>query len=166
MKFKKYIKNVPDFPKKGIVFRDISPLLKSKFKETINALSSILTKSEWQKVDYIAGIESRGFILAASLACQMGKGFVFMRKKGKLPKPDVALDYSLEYGKATLEMHKGKGKLIIVDDVIASGGTMRAAAELSRQAGYSVEHLITLIDLNLAPSFSWNKKKVRSLVKY
>lgn len=166
MEIKKYIKDIPNFPNTGIIFRDISPLLKLKFKETIREFSNILTKTEWSNIEYIAGIESRGFILAAGLATHLEKGFIFIRKKGKLPLPDIGVDYSLEYGTASLEMHRGNGKIIIVDDVVATGGTLVAAATLANKAGYSVEELITLINLNITPNLSWNNKGIKSLISY
>src|SRR5262245_12943812 len=106
---KRYVRDVPDFPTPGIMFRDIAPLLRSHFDETIEALSGLLDPDAWQLVDAVAGIESRGFILAAALADRHRKGFVPIRKKGKLPPPVVDRPYSLEYGTGTLEMQHGTG---------------------------------------------------------
>src|SRR5512145_3322195 len=101
---KRYIRDVPDFPKPGILFRDIAPLLRLHFDEAIGALSALLDRHEWDRVDAIAGIESRGFILASALASHHQKGFVPIRKQGKLPPPVVSVPYSLEYGSGVLEM--------------------------------------------------------------
>ena len=124
------IVDVPDFPKPGILFRDIAPLLKSHFAATIEALDGLLTEAEWRGIDAVAGIESRGFILGAALALKRGKGFVLVRKQGKLPPPVVDVAYDLEYGSGVLEMQRGQGRVLLIDDVLATGGTMRASAEL------------------------------------
>ena len=106
---KRLIWDVPDFPKPGILFRDISPLLRSHFAETIAAMQGLLSHAEWRDVDAVAGIESRGFILAAAMAARAGKGFVPVRKQGKLPPPVVDVPYALEYGTGVLEMQRGLG---------------------------------------------------------
>lgn len=163
---KSYIRNVPDFPQPGILFRDISPLLRQAFGETIEALSALLDSQEWSQVDAIAGIESRGFILAAALALRHGKGFVLVRKKGKLPPPVVELAYGLEYATGVLEMQAGGGRLLLVDDVLATGGTLTASAALAEQAGYSVLQSIVLVDLQLKPPFRWDRQPVRAVLTY
>lgn len=163
---RKHIRDIPDFPQPGILFRDIVPLLRDHFKQTLDELTELLPAEEWQGIEAIAGIEARGFILAAALAAQHRKGFVPIRKAGKLPPPVVKADYALEYGTSAIEMQRGSGKLLIVDDVLATGGTMQAAAQLADQAGYDVAHLLALIDLNLCPSFTWRDLKVRSLISY
>jgi adenine phosphoribosyltransferase len=162
---KQHIRDVPDFPSPGILFRDIAPLLRNHFAATIDALSNLLAPQQWQSIDAIAGIESRGFILAAALAQRHGKGFVPIRKKGKLPPPVLDRAYDLEYGSAVLEMQPGQGGLLIVDDVLATGGTLRAAAELCTQAGYDVLQLAVLIDLRLAP-FRWRDFTVATVIQY
>ncbi len=163
---KTYIRNVPDFPQPGILFRDIAPLLRQAFGETIEALSSLLDAREWSQVDAVAGVESRGFILAAALALRHGKGFVLVRKKGKLPPPVVELEYGLEYGTGVLEMQAGSGRLLLVDDVLATGGTLMAAATLSERAGYRVFQSIVLVDLKLEPPFHWDRPPVRAALTY
>jgi adenine phosphoribosyltransferase len=161
-----YIAAVADFPKPGILFRDIMPLLRTHFEPTIATLDGLLSTAEWAKVDAIAGIESRGFILGAALALRRGKGFVPIRKQGKLPPPVSSLAYELEYGAATLEMQPGTGRVLIVDDVIATGGTMQAAAQLCRSAGFEVSALIALIDLQIIPPLQWNGLALRAAIVY
>jgi adenine phosphoribosyltransferase len=163
---KSYIRDVPDFPKPGILFRDIAPLLRQAFGETIDALSELLDAREWSHIDAVAGVESRGFILASALALRHGKGFVLVRKKGKLPPPVVELAYGLEYGQGVLEMQAGSGRLLLVDDVLATGGTLAAAAALSELAGYSVAQAIVLLDLKLNPPFRWDRSPVRTVLEY
>jgi adenine phosphoribosyltransferase len=163
---KQYIVAVPDFPKPGILFRDIMPLLKVHFEPTIAAVDALLCADEWAQVDVIAGIESRGFILAAALALRRGKGFIPIRKQGKLPPPVQSLAYQLEYGAATLEMQAGTGHIVIVDDVMATGGTISAAAELCARSGFEVNALIALIDLQLVPPLCWNGLALRAVLTY
>jgi adenine phosphoribosyltransferase len=163
---KSYIRNVPDFPQPGILFRDISPLLRQAFGPTIEALSALLDEREWSQVEAVAGIESRGFILAAALAQRHRKGFVLVRKRGKLPPPVVELAYGLEYGKGVLEMQAGNGRLLLVDDVLATGGTLKAAAALAELAGYSMLQSIVLLDLRLQPPFHWDRPSVRAALEY
>src|ERR1700689_2526117 len=155
LELKSLIAEVADFPRQGILFRDISPLLREHFDATIQALDELLTSEEWNGIDALAGIESRGFILGAALAVRRGKGFVLVRKQGKLPPPVVDVSYDLEYGSGVLEMQPGRGRLILIDDVLATGGTMTAAAELCQLAGYQVRALAVLIDLNLVRNYSW-----------
>jgi adenine phosphoribosyltransferase len=163
---KQYIAAVADFPQPGILFRDIMPLLKARFEPTIAALDALLTAAEWGRIDVIAGIESRGFILGAALALRRGMGFVPIRKQGKLPPPVSSLAYQLEYGTATLEMQPGSGRVLIVDDVIATGGTMLAAAELCVRSGFEVGALIALVDLKLVPPLQWNDLALRTALAY
>jgi adenine phosphoribosyltransferase len=163
---KSFVTAVPDFPQPGILFRDIMPLLRSHFEAAIDALDHLLSSSEWTQVDAIAGIESRGFILGAALAARRGKGFIPVRKQGKLPPPVSSLAYKLEYGTAILEMQPGSGRVIIVDDVMATGGTMAAAAELCRLSGYQVSALVALLDLKLIPTLQWNGFCLRAAITY
>ncbi|HXC58881.1 MAG TPA: adenine phosphoribosyltransferase [Steroidobacteraceae bacterium] len=166
MDLKPHIAAVPDFPKAGILFRDIMPLLRSHFEPAVAAMESLLSPDEWQQVDTIAGIESRGFILGAALALRRGKGFVAIRKQGKLPPPVLSLSYQLEYGPATLEMQPGSGRVAIIDDVMATGGTMTAAAQLCTRSGFSVCALLALIDLQLVPPLQWNGLALRASLTY
>jgi adenine phosphoribosyltransferase len=163
---RQHIINVPDFPKPGILFRDITPLLTVAFTETIGAMDALLSDVEWNQIDVVAGIESRGFIFAAALAQARGKGFVPVRKQGKLPPPVVDVEYKLEYGHGVLEMQMGKGRMFLVDDVLATGGTLKGAAELSVRAGYDVAVLGVLIDLRLIPPLRVNGKVCRSVIQY
>ena len=125
-----YIRDIPDFPKKGIIFKDITPLLKNK--DTLNYIIEEFKKRIIKhKIDYIIGIESRGFILGAALAQSLNCGFVPIRKKGKLPYKVISETYDLEYGKDTLEMHidalEANNNVVLIDDVLATGGTMSAS---------------------------------------
>lgn len=163
---KQAITDVPDFPRPGILFRDISPLLRDHFDATIQALDALLTDEEWRDIDALAGIESRGFILGAALAIRRGKGFVLVRKQGKLPPPVVDVSYDLEYGSGVLEMQRGQGRLILIDDVLATGGTMTAAADLCERAGYRLHAMAVLIDLNIVSHFSWRNLRLRAAVSY
>ncbi len=161
-----HIVAVPDFPKPGILFRDIAPLLRNHFGATIAALGEAIDADEWEDIDVVIGIESRGFVLGAALAERFGKAFVPVRKQGKLPPPVVALAYALEYGTGVLEMQRGTGRALLVDDVLATGGTLRASADLCRTAGYEIAQLLVLIDLRIVSDFAWDGLPVRSIVRY
>jgi adenine phosphoribosyltransferase len=163
---KQAISNVADFPRPGILFRDISPLLRDHFDATMQALDALLTDEEWSQIDALAGIESRGFILGAALAGRRGKGFVLVRKQGKLPPPVVDVAYDLEYGSGVLEMQRGEGRLILIDDVLATGGTMTAAADVCVRAGYRLQALAVLIDLNIVQNYSWRTLGLRAAINY
>ena len=150
MDLKKYIRSIPDYPKKGILFRDITTLIKdaSAFKECIDEMTKVLNKLNFNK---IASIESRGFIFATPLSYNLSKPSILLRKKNKLPAEKYSVDFELEYGKATLEMHKDSiiknERVVIVDDLIATGGTADAAAKLVEKAGGKVEGYIFIINL-------------------
>jgi adenine phosphoribosyltransferase len=148
------------------LFRDIAPLLRDHFDATIQALEVLLTDEEWDEVDALAGVESRGFILAAALAIRRRKGFVLVRKQGKLPPPVVDVAYDLEYGSGILEMQRGNGRVVLVDDVLATGGTMTAAADLCERAGYQLKALLALIDLRIVQDYSWRNLRLRASLEY
>ncbi len=160
-----YIKTVPDFPSPGVFFKDISPLLANSeaLQFTVNQL---LQKIDLTSVDYFVGLESRGFIFASMMAAKANKGFIPFRKKGKLPPPIVSESYTLEYGSSTLEAAAGEGRVVIVDDVLATGGTLGASIQLAKKAGYTVQDLIVLIDLTFLNKFEFNNNKVKSLIAY
>ncbi len=145
------IRDIPDFPKKGVVFKDITTLLRDPkaFGRSIDLLSSTLDNKSY---DALVGIESRGFIFASSLAYKLGKGLIPVRKPGKLPADIVQVTYQLEYGTDSLEMHsdaiEAGQRVVIVDDVLATGGTARAVAELVEKVGGTVEALSFLVELD------------------
>ena len=161
-----FVQDIPGWPKENIVFKDIAPLLKdhNAFSDAINKMHPPI-----ERVDYWVGIESRGFMFAGALAQKFGGGMIMMRKKGKLPPPIVTHNYGLEYGTDTLEINKGTGNVVIVDDVLATGGTLKAANTLCEQAGYTVLGFSTLIDLTYihqqAPFYIENKL-VHTVLKY
>lgn len=165
MDFFKKIRNIPDFPEKGIIFRDIAPLLEDKnaFKSAINQLAKIFRKG---KVDKVVGIDARGFILAGVLADRLGAGMVMVRKKGKLPFETESVEYDLEYGKAILEIHKDsikpKEKVLLVDDVLATGGTMAATSRLVKKLGGQIVGIVFLIILDYLPG----RKKLKNYQLY
>jgi adenine phosphoribosyltransferase len=163
--FETHIRNVPDFPKPGVMFKDITPLLTERFSEVISALSQGV---DWKNIDHVVGIEARGFILGAAMAQMHGKGFIPMRKKGKLPPPVIAESYSLEYGTDTLEMIENKkaGKIVLVDDVLATGGTLRAAMKLCQKNDLEVIHMSLLINLTFLNKFREEGLPVISVLNY
>jgi len=166
MDLKEHIIDVPDFPKPGIIFRDISPLLREHFRHTVVAMTKLFSKEEWASFDYVGGIESRGFILGAALALVHDKGFVKIRKAGKLPGVVKRQSYEMEYGEAAIEMQHGEGNMLIIDDVLATGETLKAAANLAKAVGYEVGGFGVLIDLQSLNDFSWHHKRARSCVQY
>ena len=147
---KALVRTVPDFPKPGILFYDITTLLKDPkgFAALIDALAQYYIDKD---IDLVLGIEARGFILAAPVALELGAGFVPVRKQGKLPAPAYAQSYELEYGTATLEVHTdafdASDRVLIVDDVLATGGTAAATVELVRQTGATIVGLVVLLEL-------------------
>ena len=149
-KVEDYIRSIPDFPEKGIIFRDITTVLSDAdgLNLAIDEMAKMLERVDF---DVIAGAESRGFIFGMPLAYLLHKPFVLIRKKGKLPCETISKTYDLEYGTATIEMHKDSikpgQKVVIVDDLIATGGTMKAAAELVEELGGEVTKMIFLLEL-------------------
>ena len=149
--FKRFIKTIPDFPVKGIEYRDIQPLLADEraFEDAINAMTDMI-KVPYEDIDYVVGIESRGFIFATALAWFINRPLKLIRKKGKLPnKNTVIIDYDYEYSSGAIEMQIGEGKVILVDDVFATGGTMQAAEELAKEACYDVIDKFCFIDIGI-----------------
>ena len=150
MDLKKHIRSIPDYPKKGILFRDITTLIKNAdaFKFTNDKIIEIAKRMDFDKV---SAIESRGFVFASTLSYQLKKPFILLRKKNKLPAETHSVDFELEYGKATIEVHKDsleKGeKILIIDDLIATGGTAGAAAKLIEMSGGKVAGFIFVINL-------------------
>lgn len=146
----KYIRNIPDWPKKGILFRDITPLL-ADAKAFAAAVEIIVDRYRDKNIDYVAAVEARGFIFGAAIAARLGAGFVPVRKKGKLPYKTESASYELEYGTATLEVHtdaiKKGSKILMVDDLLATGGTVAAACQLIEKIGGKIEAVAFLIEL-------------------
>ena len=147
----RFVVDVPDFPQPGILFRDISTLLREHLSATVSALDGLFSAAEWAGFDAVAGIESRGFVLAAALATLHGKGFVPVRKKGKLPHETVSVTYQLEYGTDEIEVHKDAVKrgerVLLVDDLIATGGTAEGAVSLLSSLGAEVVAACFIVDL-------------------
>lgn len=149
-KLEEYVRSIPDFPEPGIIFRDITSILQSKegLKLAIDSMQDLLKGVDF---DLIVGPESRGFIFGVPIAYNLNKAFVPVRKKGKLPCETVSIDYELEYGKATIEIHKDAikpgQKVVIVDDLIATGGTIEAITKLVESLGGEVVKIIFLMEL-------------------
>lgn len=150
MDLARYIRDIPDWPKKGILFRDITPLLADPqaFPATIDALCAPFQQAG---VEYVAAVEARGFIFGAAAAARLGAGFIPIRKKGKLPWKTETASYELEYGVDSIEMHRDDiprgAKVLMVDDLLATGGTMRAACELIEKVGAEVVAIAFVIEL-------------------
>jgi len=163
--FEGHIRSVPDFPKKGITFKDISPLLQERFPEVIAAMCEGIN---WNEIDYIVGIESRGFILGSAMAVFKNKGFIPVRKIGKLPPPTISESYTLEYGTDTLEMivNTKLARVVLVDDVLATGGTLRAVMNLCQKNNYEVKALSLLINLTFLNKFKEEGHPVFSVLNY
>ncbi len=162
---KKCIRDIPDFPKEGIIFKDITTLLKDKnaFKRSIDILGAKFKK---EKIDYVVGVEARGFIFGAALAYKLGVGFVPVRKKGKLPYKTKSVTYQLEYGSDVLEIHEDalpvRSRVLIVDDLLATGGTIMAVSELVKQQKAVIAGVAFLVELE----FLQGKDKLKDLNVY
>ncbi len=172
MDLKKFIRSIPDYPKKGILFRDITTLIKDQiaFSETIN---QIVQKSKKYEFDKIAAIESRGFVFASAVSYILKKPFIMLRKKNKLPADVHSVDFELEYGTATIEVHKDSininEKILIIDDLIATGGTAEAAAKLVEISNGKVAafvFVINLYDLGGFKNLVKKNYKVENLVDF
>ena len=172
MNLKDFIRSIPDYPKKGILFRDITTLIKNEkaFAETINQL---VEKTKKYKFDKIAAIESRGFVFASAVSYILKKPFIMLRKKNKLPAEVHSVDFELEYGTATIEVHKDSieknENVLIIDDLIATGGTAEAAAKLVEISGGNVAcfiFVINLFDLNGCDNLIKKKYKVENLIDF
>ena len=172
MNLKDYIRSIPDYPKKGILFRDITTLIKNEdaFQETIN---QIIERSKKYKVDKIAAIESRGFVFASAVSYLIKKPFILLRKKNKLPADVYSVDFDLEYGSATIEAHKDSFKkgdsVIIIDDLIATGGSAEAASKLIAMAGADITafiFVINLFDLGGTKKLTKQGYKVENLIDF
>jgi adenine phosphoribosyltransferase len=164
-KYDSFIRNVADFPKPGIIFKDISPLLAHKMADVIEDLGKLMPLSD---IDAFVGIESRGFIFASALAARFKKQFIMIRKKGKLPPPLIKTSYALEYGEDTIEMQKNdiKKNIIIVDDVLATGGTLKAAQKLCLENNYDVKGHAVLINLTFLNQMNQESTPIFSLLNY
>ena len=172
MDLKEYIRSISDYPKKGILFRDITTLIKNEkaFEETVN---QIIERSKKYKVDKIAAIESRGFVFASAVSYLLKKPFIMFRKKNKLPADVHSVDFELEYGTATIEVHKDsineKDNVLIIDDLIATGGTAEAAAklvEISKGKVAAFIFVINLFDLGGCEKLIKNNYKVENLIEF
>ena len=172
MNLKDFIRSIQDYPKKGILFRDITTLIKDEkaFSETID---QIVDKSKKMEFDKIAAIESRGFVFASAVSYILKKPFVMLRKKNKLPADVHSVDFELEYGTATIEVHKDSIKknenVLIIDDLIATGGTAEAAAKLIEISGGKVAcfvFVINLFDLNGSDNLIKKGYKVENLIEF
>ena len=150
MDLKEYIRSIPDYPKKGILFRDITTLIKNE-KAFRGCIDQIVERSKKFKLDKIAAVESRGFVFASAVSYILSKPFIMLRKKNKLPAETYSVDFELEYGKATIEVHKDSikkdEKVLIIDDLIATGGTAEAAARLIEASNGKVAGFIFVINL-------------------
>ena len=150
MTLKSKVRTIPDFPHKGIMFRDVTTLIKDAegFKEVID---KFIERYKNMDIDYIMGMEARGFIIGGPLAYALGKGFIPVRKPGKLPSASISYEYDLEYGKSTLELHtdaiKKGDKVLLIDDLLATGGTALAGAKLAEQLGGEVVEMAFIINL-------------------
>lgn len=169
-KLEDYVVTIPDFPEPGVMFRDVTSVLQDADGLQL-AIDSIQEKLEGIEFDVLAGTESRGFIFGMPVAYNLHKPFVLVRKKGKLPRETVSMEYDLEYGKATIEMHKDSikpgQKVVLVDDLVATGGTIEAAARLVESLGGEVVKIVFLMELaGLKGREKLKKYDVESVICY
>ena len=167
MEYNKFIRNIPDFPKKGIVFKDITPLLSNK-KLYNSLMNTIKTRYKNYKIDKVVGIEARGFILGSALAILLNCGFTPIKKKGKLPFKTFSETYDLEYGKDCLEINSSlcNYNFALIDDVLATGGTANAACQLIKKGGGYVNFFCTLIELEFLSGRNNINVPFESIIKY
>lgn len=165
--YQKLIRDVADFPIPGVMFRDVTPLLQdaAAFKQVTEDFGKLINLDE---VDVFVGIESRGFIFATALAAHFNKGFLPLRKAGKLPPPTIKESYKLEYGEATLEISPTQKPLrvVICDDVLATGGTLKASISLCEKAGYKISDVLVLINLTFLNDMKFKNEPIKSLIQY
>ena len=169
MLYKDYITEVPDFPIEGVSFKDISPLLADDkvFRKVIRKMGHLVDADfPMCYPDYWIAIDARGFIFASALSVMHGGGIVMCRKTGKLPPPVTRKRYQLEYGTEWIEMKEGRGTVVIVDDVLATGGTLQATNDLAKMVGYDVVDNLVLIDLQYVPRLEIFDLEVKSLINY
>jgi adenine phosphoribosyltransferase len=172
MNLKSYIRSIPDYPKKGILFRDITTLIKNE-KAFAESIDQIVERSKKFKIDKIAAIESRGFVFASAVSYLLKKPFIMLRKKNKLPADTYSVDFELEYGTAPIEVHKDSinkdDSVLIIDDLIATGGTAEAAAKLVEISGGKVAafvFVINLFDLKGSENLIKDGYKVENLMEF
>ena len=162
---KKHIRDIPNFPKEGIIFKDITTLLKQKdaFKKSVDLL---VKKFKKENIEYVVGVEARGFIFGSAIAYKLGAGFIPVRKKGKLPHKTQRVTYELEYGTDELEIHEDaipeNSRVLIVDDLLATGGTIKAVCDLVKKQGAEIAGVAFLVELG----FLKGKKKLKDLPIY
>mgnify|MGYP003386737371 FL=1 len=162
--YKDLIKEYPNFPVEGVNFKDLSPLLADEdtFRSAVVDMGRQVKNPK-----YWVGIDSRGYIFASALSIYFGGGVICARKKGKTPGDNVhTIDYDLEYGKASLELPEGSGEVVIVDDVLATGGTISATNKLAKDAGYNIVGNVVLVDLEYVPRIDNFDINVRSVIQY
>jgi adenine phosphoribosyltransferase len=167
---KKFIRDVPNWPKKGILFRDITPLLGSAeaFRTAVDVMAA---EFAGEGIQYVVGVEARGFILGGAVAAKLNAGFIPVRKLGKLPSKTVSVAYDLEYGTSTIEVHKDAvpagAKILMVDDLLATGGTIKASCELIERLGGKIAGVVFLIELTELDGIKkLSGYKVKSIIRY
>jgi adenine phosphoribosyltransferase len=168
-RLKSLIRDIPDFPKKGILFRDITPLLADAAGFAL-AVELLANPFRAKNIDLVVGAESRGFIFASAVACCLSAGFAPVRKPGKLPAPKLAITYDLEYGQDTLEIHadaivKGQ-RVLVIDDLLATGGTMKACCDLVEKLGGTIAGVAVLIELLALKGRAKIPHEIHAVIQY